>query len=113
MNRKQRRLQNTKNKETTFTYKESELRKIIEAEAERHEEYYYHLATKLLIVASIHALKDHFKFGKQRIIKYIDAITKVYTDISEDKKLFKEYNQMVIDMGIDIQFKKTNGAIKQ
>lgn len=103
MNRAERR-RNGREKEKTYTYKESELRNIILNETEKREEYYYHMATKLLIIAAIHSLKNEFKFGKDRITKFIDGITNVYQDISSDKDRFTKYVEYVENMGIEIKF---------
>ena len=104
-----RRREREQNKTRTFKYAdtditEKELINIIKTEAKREEEKYYHFATKLLITASIHALKKEFKFGKGRLERYIDSITEVYSDVSASDNNFKKYNQEVLDMGIEINF---------
>lgn len=126
MNRaEKRRQQRSLSKERTYTYTESQLRVVIATEIARYErntmnkikkweedasrslqkleESFYHQATKMLLVSSMHALKAEFKFGQGRLIRYIDAITDIY-DLISSQDNFSEYEEIIKDMGIEINF---------
>ena len=102
-----RRKERQQAKDPVMTYKKSELNHVILTEVKKFEDRYYHDATKLMLLTTVHALKKDFKFGKVRMTRFIDAITNIYNDINIDNSLLKKLEKEVLDFGIDIQFKGT------
>lgn len=107
MNRAERRRKernDIKSKENMYTYKESELREIIEKISNEREDYYYHISTKLLITCALHSLKKEFKFGQQRLSRFITAITEIYLEVSENEEYYKMYEKELKKMGFSFKF---------
>lgn len=105
-----RRKDRAKDKDPIMTYRQSEWKKILYNESKKIEDKYYHIAIKWMVIASINALVEEFKFGEKRLTRFVDGLIKIYSSINNDDVAFKQYEQKVRDLGIDIKYRGNEGV---
>lgn len=101
MNRTQRRSLDRQQKERTYTFTESQLKKHIMSELDAIKKDAMKSAIEGLMSVTLISLSDEFGFGSKRLNRFIDKLNSQYDSVERGDVTLDDFNAWAIENGIN------------